>query len=45
VAQAHVDLASARATEKMDVPLTYREVITQPLDDEMHHVPPAKRVY
>merc|ERR1719352_1565937 len=23
---------SARATEKMDVPLTYREVITQPLD-------------
>jgi succinate dehydrogenase (ubiquinone) flavoprotein subunit len=36
---------STRATEKMDVPLTYREVITQPLDDEMHHVPPAKRVY
>merc|ERR1719313_2905688 len=36
---------SDKATEKMDVPLTYREVITQPLDDEMHHVPPAKRVY
>merc|ERR1719267_86065 len=36
---------STRATEKMEVPLTYREVITQPLDDEMHHVPPAKRVY
>merc|ERR1719478_2135115 len=36
---------SARATEKMEVPLTYREVIPQPLDDEMHHVPPAKRVY
>jgi len=36
---------SEKATEKMSVPLTYREVITQPLDDEMHHVPPAKRVY
>jgi succinate dehydrogenase (ubiquinone) flavoprotein subunit len=36
---------STRETEKMEVPLTYREVITQPLDDEMHHVPPAKRVY
>jgi len=36
---------SEKATEKMTVPLTYREVITQPLDDEMHHVPPAKRVY
>merc|ERR550537_1145167 len=36
---------SEKATEKMEVPLTYREVITQPLDDEMHHVPPAKRVY
>jgi succinate dehydrogenase (ubiquinone) flavoprotein subunit len=36
---------SEKATEKMAVPLTYREVITQPLDDEMHHVPPAKRVY
>jgi succinate dehydrogenase (ubiquinone) flavoprotein subunit len=36
---------SVRATEDMKVDLTYRKVITQPLDDEMHHVPPAKRVY
>jgi succinate dehydrogenase (ubiquinone) flavoprotein subunit len=36
---------SARATEDMKVDLTYRKVITEPLDDEMHHVPPAKRVY
>jgi succinate dehydrogenase (ubiquinone) flavoprotein subunit len=36
---------SAQKTENMKVDLTYREVITQPLDDEMHHVPPAKRVY
>jgi succinate dehydrogenase (ubiquinone) flavoprotein subunit len=36
---------SERKTENMEVPLTYRAVITQPLDDEMHHVPPAKRVY
>jgi succinate dehydrogenase (ubiquinone) flavoprotein subunit len=34
-----------RETEKMKIDLTYREVITQPMDDEMHHVPPAKRVY
>jgi len=27
------------------VPISYREVIDQPLDDEMHHVPPMKRVY
>jgi len=27
------------------VRLDYRAVIDQPLDDEMHHVPPAKRVY
>merc|ERR1712203_1039247 len=25
--------------------LKYRDVIDQPLDKEMHHVPPAKRVY
>jgi succinate dehydrogenase (ubiquinone) flavoprotein subunit len=36
---------SAQKTENMKVDLTYREVITQPMDDEMHHVPPAKRVY
>jgi succinate dehydrogenase (ubiquinone) flavoprotein subunit len=27
------------------VRLDYRAVIDQPLDKEMHHVPPAKRVY
>merc|ERR1712086_607577 len=27
------------------VVLKYRAVIDQPMDDEMHHVPPAKRVY
>jgi len=31
--------------ETSDVKITYRPVIDQPLDDEMHHVPPAKRVY
>merc|ERR1712091_186592 len=31
--------------EKATVSLDYRAVIDQPLDDEMHHVPPAKRVY
>jgi len=31
--------------EEANVVLKYREVINQPLDDEMHHVPPAKRVY
>jgi len=31
--------------EKGEVKLGYRAVIDQPLDDEMHHVPPAKRVY
>lgn len=31
--------------EKGEVKLGYRAVIDQPLDDEMHHVPPVKRVY
>merc|ERR1712066_302007 len=31
--------------EDAKVVLKYRGVIDQPLDDEMHHVPPAKRVY
>merc|ERR1712032_1419288 len=31
--------------EHAKVKLSYRQVIDQPLDDEMHHVPPAKRVY
>jgi succinate dehydrogenase (ubiquinone) flavoprotein subunit len=31
--------------EDANVVLKYREVIDQPLDDEMHHVPPVKRVY
>jgi len=31
--------------EDAKVVLTYREVIMEPMDDEMHHVPPVKRVY
>merc|ERR1712232_1223303 len=31
--------------EDAKVVLKYRGVIDQPLDNEMHHVPPAKRVY
>merc|ERR1712167_426822 len=31
--------------EDANVKLDYRGVIDQPLDDQMHHVPPAKRVY
>merc|ERR1712086_1190326 len=31
--------------EDANVVLDYRPVKDQPLDDEMHHVPPAKRVY
>merc|ERR1712066_634188 len=31
--------------EDAKVVLDYRDVIDQPLDDQMHHVPPAKRVY
>merc|ERR1712151_549425 len=34
-----------RYVEDAKVVLKYRAVIDQPLDDEMHHVPPAKRVY
>merc|ERR1712039_326533 len=34
-----------RYVEDAQVVLKYRAVIAQPLDDEMHHVPPAKRVY
>merc|ERR1712157_559047 len=34
-----------RRIEEGKVVLKYRAVIDQPLDDEMHHVPPAKRVY
>lgn len=35
----------ARHVEDAKVVLKYRPVNDQPLDDEMHHVPPAKRVY
>jgi len=35
----------ARKIEDGKVVLKYRAVIDQPLDDQMHHVPPAKRVY
>merc|ERR1711870_44197 len=31
--------------EDATVELKYRAVIDQPLDKDMHHVPPAKRVY
>jgi succinate dehydrogenase (ubiquinone) flavoprotein subunit len=36
---------SGTEIEKGEVKLGYRAVIDQPMDDEMHHVPPAKRVY
>ena len=35
----------SRNIEDASIELTYRPVIDQPLDKEMHHVPPAKRVY
>ncbi|CAD7932681.1 unnamed protein product [Amoebophrya sp. A25] len=35
----------SRNIEDAKIELTYRPVIDQPLDKEMHHVPPAKRVY
>merc|ERR1712019_19984 len=35
----------ATYVEDANVVIKYRDVIDQPLDDEMHHVPPAKRVY
>jgi succinate dehydrogenase (ubiquinone) flavoprotein subunit len=34
-----------RFVEDANVVIKYREVIDKPMDDEMHHVPPAKRVY
>ncbi|KAF4661432.1 Succinate dehydrogenase [ubiquinone] flavoprotein subunit 1, mitochondrial [Perkinsus chesapeaki] len=34
-----------RNIEDADIALKYRAVVDQPLDSEMHHVPPAKRVY
>eukprot|EP01054_Gregarina_sp_Poly1_P002344 Gregarina_sp_Poly_1__2343@NODE_1626_length_3683_cov_318_198838_g1073_i0_p1_GENE_NODE_1626_length_3683_cov_318_198838_g1073_i0NODE_1626_length_3683_cov_318_198838_g1073_i0_p1_ORF_typecomplete_len652_score96_44FAD_binding_2/PF00890_24/1_3e106Succ_DH_flav_C/PF02910_20/7e03Succ_DH_flav_C/PF02910_20/1_4e36Pyr_redox_2/PF07992_14/5_7e05DAO/PF01266_24/1_5e05GIDA/PF01134_22/0_0004GIDA/PF01134_22/4_5e03GIDA/PF01134_22/8_4e03Shikimate_DH/PF01488_20/0_23Shikimate_DH/PF01488_20/5_8e03Shikimate_DH/PF01488_20/ len=36
---------SNRNVEDADVLMSYRPVIDQPLDKEMAHVPPAKRVY
>ena len=31
--------------DKGDVRIDYRDVLDQPLDEEMHHVPPVERVY
>ena len=36
---------SARDVENAEISLDYRAVIDQPLDSEMKHVPPVKRVY
>lgn len=36
---------SCPETENMSIKLKYRPVILEPLDDEMDHVPLAKRVY
>merc|ERR1712187_421236 len=36
---------TARNVEDASVEIKYRAVIDKPLDDEMHHVPPVKRVY
>merc|ERR1711988_1622887 len=38
-------LEGSRHVENANIKLTYRPVIDKPLDDQMHHVPPAKRVY
>ena len=35
----------AKHVEDAKVVLEYREVIDQPLDDQMHHVPSAKGAY
>jgi len=35
----------SRIEDNTTVKITYRAVIDQPLDDEMHHIPPKKRVY
>lgn len=40
-----VTWVSGTEIENGEVTLDYRPVIDQPMDDEMHHVPPAKRVY
>merc|ERR1712078_253108 len=34
-----------KVEEADEVRLTYRAIVEKPLDDEMHYVPPAKRVY
>lgn len=36
---------SGTEIETGEVKIGYRAVIDQPMDDEMHHVPPVKRVY
>ena len=40
-----VTWVTGRHIEDGEVILGYRPVCDQPMDDEMHHVPPAKRVY
>jgi len=40
-----VSWVSGTEIETGEVTLGYRPVCDQPMDDEMHHVPPAKRVY
>lgn len=40
-----VTWVSGTEIEVGEVKLDYRPVCDQPMDDEMHHVPPAKRVY
>jgi len=40
-----VTWVSGRHIEDGEVTIKYRPVNDQPMDDEMHHVPPAKRVY
>merc|ERR1712167_4776 len=34
-----------KKVENAKINITYRGVIDQPMDSEMHHVPPMKRVY
>merc|ERR1712228_957022 len=44
-AHAHENYPDRDDKEWMKHILTYLDVFDQPLDDEMHHVPPVKRVY
>ena len=43
VDEAHSDLVAGTEIEHSEVQLEYRPVCDQPMDDEMHHVPPGNK--